>query len=340
MEKTTFKALVVAESGDGIFARKIEQKKLLELPPGDVLVRVRYSSLNYKDALSSIGNRGVTRKYPHTPGIDAAGIVENSDSEALQAGDRVIVTSYDLGMNTAGGFGQYIRVPAQWVVRLPRGLTLKESMIFGTAGFTAGLSVHELIQSVKPEDGEVLVTGATGGVGSVAVGILSKLGYAVVAVSGKPESKEFLAGLGVRSVISREQAGDTSGRPLLKGRWAGVVDAVGGDILATAIKSANSGATVTCCGNVASPDLPLTVFPFILRGIRLVGIDSQNCPMEHRMAIWHKLATEWKIDQLGDLCREISMEQLSENLDLLLQGKSRGRVILDLNQNLPFMDEH
>jgi len=332
MKRTTFKALVVAESEDKTFTRKIKERNLDELPPGDVLVRVRYSSLNYKDALSSSGNRGVTRQYPHTPGIDAAGIVEGSDSEAFQPGDRVIVTSYDLGMNTSGGFGQYIRVPAGWVVNLPRDLTLKESMIFGTAGFTAGLSVHELIQSVKPEDGEVLVTGATGGVGSVAVGILSKLGYPVVAVSGKPESKEFLFGLGARKVIGREEAGESSNRPLLKGRWAGVVDVVGGDILATAIKSANLGATVTCCGNVASPDLSLTVFPFILRGVKLVGIDSQHCPMEHRTAVWHKLASEWKIDQLGDLCREITMEQLSENLDLLLEGKSQGRIVLDLEK--------
>jgi acrylyl-CoA reductase (NADPH) len=330
MKKQSFKALVVAEAGEKKITRSIQERTLEDLPAGDVLIRVHYSSLNYKDALSATGNRGVTRKYPHTPGIDAAGIVVEASETAFQAGDRVLVTSYDLGMNTSGGYGQYIRVPADWVVSLPTGLSLKESMIFGTAGFTAGMLVSALITRIKPEDGEVLVTGATGGVGSIAVAILASLGYPVVAVSGKPEAHDFLTGLGALRVIGREEAIDGSGRPLLKGCWAGVVDTVGGDILATAIKTTHPFGIITCCGNVASPDLPLTVFPFILRGVCLQGIDSQNCPMDQRLRVWEKLAGEWKIKQLGGLCREITLEQLDENITLILHGKQRGRVVVNM----------
>jgi putative YhdH/YhfP family quinone oxidoreductase len=295
-----------------------------------VLIRVNYSSLNYKDALSATGNRGVTKKYPHTPGIDAAGIVAESTTNAFRTGDRVLVTGYDLGMNTPGGYGQYIRVPAAWVVPLPAGLTLKESMIFGTAGFTAGLSVSALIEEVRPKDGEILVTGATGGVGSIAVAILARLGYTVIAASGKPESQDFLTGLGAGGIISREEAVDTSSRPLLNGRWAGVVDTVGGDILTTALRSTIPFGTVTCCGNVASPDLPMTVYPFIIRGVRLQGINSQNCPMDKRLRVWERLACEWKFKQLGDLCKEIFTAQLDENIKLILRGQQRGRVLVNL----------
>ncbi len=330
MKKESFKALVVAEAGEKKFTRGIQERTLDDLPEGGVLIRVHYSSLNYKDALSATGNRGVTRKYPHTPGIDAAGIVVEAAGAAFKSGDRVLVTSYDLGMNTSGGFGQYIRVPADWVVPLPVGLSLKESMIFGTAGFTAGMSVSALTARIRPEDGEVLVTGATGGVGSIAVAILASLGYSVVAVSGKAEAHDFLKGLGAVRVVGREEAVDGSGRPLLKGCWAGAVDTVGGDILATAIKMTHPAGIITCCGNVASPDLPLTVFPFILRGVCLQGIDSQNCPMDQRLRVWGKLAGEWKIRQLGGLCREITLEQLDENIALILQGRQRGRVVVNM----------
>ncbi len=327
-----FKALVVTESGEKQFTRSICEKSVDDLPDGDVLVKVNWSSLNYKDALSSIGNRGVTRKYPHTPGIDAAGVVEESRSSSFKPGDRVIVTSYDLGMNTSGGFGQYIRVPADWVVPLPSGMGLRESMISGTAGFTAGMSVFALTHCVRPEQGEILVTGATGGVGSLAVAILSKLGYSVVAVSGKADAADFLTGLGARRMVSRSEVADTSGRPLLKGLWAGVIDTVGGDILATAIKSTDQHGAVTCCGNVASPDLPLTVFPFILRGVSLFGIDSQNCPMPHRVQVWQKLAADWKPAQLESLCHEISLNELDENIDLILKGGQKGRVVVNLDK--------
>ena len=330
MKKQSFKALVVAEAGEKKFTRSIEEKTLDDLPAGGVLIRVHYSSLNYKDALSATGNRGVTRKYPHTPGIDAAGVVVESADVAFKIGNQVLVTSYDLGMNTPGGYGQYIRVPADWVLPLPTGLSLRESMIFGTAGFTAGMSVSALTARIRPEDGEILVTGATGGVGSIAVAILAGIGYSVVAVSGKPEAHDFLTGLGALRVIGREEAIDGSGRPLLKGCWAGVIDTVGGDILATAIKTTHPSGIVTCCGNVASPDLPLTVFPFILRGVCLQGIDSQNCPMDQRQRVWEKLAGDWKIKQLEGLCREIGLEELEENIAVILQGRQRGRVVVNM----------
>ena len=328
MENKTFKAMVVTETAEKTFSRKITTRSIDDLPAGDVLIKVIYSSLNYKDALSATGNKGVTRNYPHTPGIDTAGVVEESQSDKFKPGDEVIVTSYDLGMNTAGGFAEYVRVPADWVVKLPAGLTMKEAMILGTAGFTAGLSVSALIHMVKPDQGEILVTGASGGVGSVAVSILTKLGYQVVAVGGMVEEQAYLTGIGAKEVISREDAADASSRPVLKARWAGVIDTVGGDILATAIKTTLYGGSVTCCGNAASPDLPLTVFPFILRGVRLLGIDSQNCPMERRAAIWEKLAGDWRLDGLLGISNEIQLEDLEERMMLMLQGKSKGRTVV------------
>jgi putative YhdH/YhfP family quinone oxidoreductase len=322
--------MVVEESGDKIFSRKIVERPLADLPAGEVLVRVFWSSLNYKDALSASGNRGVTRKYPHTPGIDAAGVVAECNSAAFRVGDEVIVTSYDLGMNTSGGFAEYIRVPADWIVPLPAGLNLRESMIFGTAGFTAGMSVDALVRTISPERGEILVTGATGGVGSLAVAILAGIGYRVVAVSGKPEAAEFLFRLGATKVLSRAEACEGSSKPLLKGLWAGAIDTVGGEVLATTVKSMNLQGVVTCCGNVASPELPLNVFPFILRGVSLVGIDSQNCPMQPRQQIWQKLATDWKPVQLADLCREVVLDDLEGEIDRILLGGQKGRVLVNM----------
>jgi len=324
-----FQALVVEER-DSTFFRSIQEKSVTDLPEGELFIRVLWSSLNYKDALSATGNRGVTRGYPHTPGIDAAGIVEESSVETFGPGDKVIVTSYDLGMNTPGGFGQYIRVPAAWVLRLPEGLTLKESMMLGTAGLTAGMSVAALCHCHGSETGEVLVTGATGGVGCLAVSILAGLGYSVTAVSGKHDAAAFLSELGVKKILSREEATDTTGRPLLKPLWAGVVDTVGGDILATAIKSTHTKGVVTCCGNVASPELNLTVFPFILRGVSLIGIDSQNLVMERRKGIWQRLATDWKPPHLKELCREVPLSELDEQITIILKGGQTGRILVNL----------
>lgn len=331
MKKETFNAFVVEEADEKTFTGHIKERTISDLPAGDVTVRVKYSSLNYKDALSATGNRGVTKAYPHTPGIDAAGVIEESSVPQFKPGDPIICTSYDLGMNTPGGFGQVIRVPADWIVKLPSGLTLKESMTFGTAGFTAGLSLRKLTASVKPEQGPVLVTGATGGVGSIAVAILSKLGYSVTAVSGKADSAGYLKLLGVKEILSREAFTKDSHRPLLPPTWAGAVDTVGGEYLATAIKSTFPLGVVTCCGNVASPELPITVFPFILRGVSLAGVNSQSCPMSIRKEVWQKLADEWKLGMLEDICTEISLEELNEKIALILKGHLKGRTVVNLD---------
>ena len=328
----TFKAMVVSETADQKFIREIKQKGLSDLPAGELLIEVKYSCLNYKDALSASGNKGVTRKYPHTPGIDAAGIVATSSTSQFSAGDQVIVTGFDLGMNTSGGFGQYISVPAGWAVKLPQGLTLKESMGYGTAGLTAALCLLRLMAfGLTKDSGEVLVTGATGGVGSVAVGILSKLGFNVVAATGKPAERDFLTELGAKTIISRDEANDTSGRPLQKGRWAGVVDTVGGNILATAIKSTKYGGLVAACGNVMSADLAVSIYPFILRGVSLLGVDSVEIPINTRLRTWQKLAHDWKLD-LSGLVSECALEELSPKIELILKGGIRGRVVVDLSR--------
>ncbi|MEM7007721.1 MAG: YhdH/YhfP family quinone oxidoreductase [Thermodesulfobacteriota bacterium] len=331
MSEKTFTAYVVDQVDKKVFERNIKQRTIDDLPQGDVVVRVHYSSLNYKDALSATGNPGVSRNFPHSPGVDASGVVEESSDPRFSAGQQVIVHGYDLGCNTSGGFSEYIRVPGDWVVKLPENLSLRESMIYGTAGYTAAYSVLKLVDyGVASDSGEVLVTGATGGVGSVAVAMLAKCGYKVVASTGKTDEAEFLTNIGAKEIISRDESVDDSGRPLLKGRWAGVVDTVGGEILATAIKSTNPHGVVTCCGNVASAELPINVYPFILRGVALVGIDSQDSTMELRERIWHKMANDWKIDSLEDLTKEITMAELDENIDLILKGGQKGRVLVNL----------
>ena len=332
MEAIEFRAFVVEESA-GVFTGAIRKRTVDDLPDNDLLVRVHYSSLNYKDALSATGGRGVTKRYPHTPGIDAVGSVVTSDSGLFRENENVIVTSYDLGMNTAGGFGQYIRVPSEWAVRLPEGMTTKESMIFGTAGLTAGLSVLRLMETVKPEHGKIAVSGATGGVGALSVGMLAKLGYSVSAISGKEQEHEFLFELGADEVVARQEYEEENRHPLLKGEFAGAIDTVGGSILAAVIKSTKPMGVITCCGNVASPKLDLTVYPFILRGVSLIGIDSQNCPMEHREMVWNKLALEWKPDNLAGLCCEISLGELPKAIEKMLAGKLRGRTVVKI-QNI------
>lgn len=330
MTDKTFQAMVVRETEPKTFNRAIEERSISDLPAGDVLIQVHYSSLNYKDALSATGNKGVTRAFPHTPGIDAAGIVEESGSPEFSPGDPVLVTSYDLGMNTAGGFGRYIRVPGEWVVPLPGGLSLEESMVHGTAGFTAAMSVERLLSGVYNSRGPVLVTGATGGVGSLACAILARLGFDVAAVSGKPDDG-FLASLGVKEIIPRQEFTQNTKPPILKARWAGVVDTVGGEILATAIKSTMENGIVTCCGLVASPDLPITVFPFILRGTALFGIDSQHCPMPLRRDLWNNLAGDWKPELPPNFTQKVSLTDLNPYIDKILKGQIKGRTLVDLN---------
>ena len=326
-----FKALLVEQPEKKVFNRSIVTRTLDDLPEGDLVVKVHYSSLNFKDALSAVGNPGVTRNFPHTPGIDAAGEVVSSADGSFQPGDKVIVTSYDLGMETDGGFGQLIRVPGKWALKLPEGLSLKESMMLGTAGLTAALSVRELVENgVTPEKGPVLVTGATGGVGSLAVAMLAKIGFEVTAVTGKLEETPYLEGLGAKQVIDREALLKGHERPMLKPTWAGVVDCVGGDMLAAAIKSAQYDGVVTCCGLVASIDIPINVFPFILRGVRLIGIDSAECPMERRIKVWQQMATEWKLDNLTDMVDEITLEGLEEKIQLMLKGGLKRRALVNL----------
>lgn len=331
MHNKEFKSMVVTETKDKEYIREIKNKSISDLPKGDVLINVKYSSLNYKDALSSIGNKGVTRKYPHTPGIDAAGIIAESENDRFKVGEKVFVTGYDLGMNTSGGYQEYIRVPSEWVVKLPENLSLKESMIYGTAGFTAALSVYKLIKSgVKPEDGNVLVTGATGGVGSTAISILSKLTYNVTAATGKLDEKEILLKLGAKDIIDRRKLDDQSGKALLKEQWSGVIDTVGGNMLSTAIKSVKYGGSVTCCGNVLSGELSTSIYPFILRGVSLLGIDSVECDMDTRIKIWENLANDWKIDNLTDNVEEVALEDLNNKIDLMLEGNHTGRTIVNL----------
>ncbi|MEJ2519492.1 MAG: YhdH/YhfP family quinone oxidoreductase [Desulfuromonadales bacterium] len=290
-----FKAMIVEEQAEKQFTRRIGQRSIDDLPAGDLLVKVHYSSLNYKDALSATGNRGVTRNFPHTPGIDAAGEVVEDASGTFQSGAPVVVTGWDLGMNTSGGYGEYIRVPADWAIALPAGLSLRDSMILGTAGFTAGLSVQALTERVLPEEGPVLVTGATGGVGSVAVGILVA----------------------------------NADRPMMKERWAGAVDVVGGEMLAAVLKSTRYGGTVTCCGLVGSPELSVNVFPFILRGVSLLGIDSVQCPVESRLRVWQKLAGPWQVD-LEALVKEVPLAELEASIQAILKGELRGRVLVKI----------
>ncbi len=324
-----YRALVAAEENE-TFVQKIETLPLSGLPENEVLVKVSYSSLNFKDALSSTGNKGVTRTFPHTPGIDAVGTVVSDKSGKFNEGDSVIVTSYDLGMNTFGGFGEYISVPAEWIVSLPSELTMKEAMTFGTAGFTAAISVFKLVQQVSPEDGAIAVSGATGGVGSIAIMILSKLGYSVTAISGKASETEYLKGIGATEIISREEFQVESKRPILKGLFAGAVDTVGGAVLENIIKSTAPLGVVTCCGNAASPKLEVTVFPFILRGVSLIGIDSQNCPMELRTQLWNKLANEWKPEALESIAKNIVLDELPDAISTILAGKVKGRYVVEV----------
>lgn len=330
--KTTFRALVVEENEPNVFTRSVKDRNIDDLPPGDVLIEVHYSSLNYKDALSARGHKGITRKYPHTPGVDAAGIVAESKSEKFKAGDKVIVTGYDLGMNTSGGFAEYIRVPAGWVVSLPDGMSLKESMFYGTAGFTAGISIFELEKhGVLPGSGKVLVTGATGGVGSLAIAMLSKAGYSVTASTGKVSAHEYLKQIGAKEIISREDVKDSSSRPLLSAKWAGAIDTVGGSTLTSVIRSIDRRGAVAACGLVESDKIEMTVYPFILRGVRLIGIDSAESDMNYRLKIWDKISKEWKLNNIDKMMKEVSLEGLSDEIDKILRGEQVGKVVVNLH---------
>ena len=319
-----------SEKADQGFITTLVETDVSALPAGDVLIQVHWSSLNYKDALSACGKPGVTRQYPHTPGIDAAGVVVEASDGPWKAGDRVIVTGYDLGMNTAGGYGEFIRVPADWVVKLPEGMDFRYAMLLGTAGLTAALCVESLLDTgLSPDQGEVLVTGASGGVGAIAVALLAKLGFTVVAGSGKADAVDWLKALGAAEIIGREALSAGVEKPLLKPRWAGVIDTVGGDILVNALKALKYGASAACCGMAGSAQLNATVFPFILRGVNLLGVDSVELPLDIKQQVWDVLAGEWKLDRPDRLlAAEVSLAELPVWFPRILAGGVRGRVLV------------
>jgi acrylyl-CoA reductase (NADPH) len=324
-----FPCYLVEKNASGKVSPSIAQRGIDDLPAGDVLIEVEYSSLNYKDALSATGNPGVTRKFPHVPGIDAAGKVAESQSPRFRAGDAVLITGYGLGANHWGGYAGCVRAPADWVVPLPAGLSPRESMILGTAGFTAALCLEAIQQhGISPDDGEILVTGASGGVGSLAIALLTQAGYRAVAVTGKPEAAEFLTTLGAVRVIGRQEVDDTSGKPLLSAQWAGAVDTVGGNTLSTVIRSTQRGGCVAACGLVGGADLPISIHPFILRGVALAGIDSAEHPYPRRISLWNKLAGPWKLENLGTLAEEVTLIGLGPKIEQILAGKIQGRVVV------------
>jgi acrylyl-CoA reductase (NADPH) len=328
---TDFRALLVEKTEAG-FQRSVVTRKVDDLPAGELLIDVRYSSLNFKDALSATGNPGVSRNFPHTPGIDAAGVVVESASDRFAPGDAVVAIGFDLGMNTPGGFGQRIRIPAGWALPLPEGLDFREAMRLGTAGFTAALCVQKLEDAgMTPDGGPVLVTGATGGVGSVAVMLLAKLGYRVTAVTGKPDQHGFLESIGAAEIMSREEARSGSDKPLLPETWGGVVDTVGGETLFNSIKRLRYGASLAACGLVESPQFSATVLPFILRNVNLLGVDSVELPLAEKARVWDKLAGPWKLDGLGALEETLSLDTVSEAIDRIFAGAMVGRGVVDLS---------
>ncbi len=327
MPPEQFRCYLVTKDAHGNVAGRMATRRLEELPGGEVLIRVSYSSLNYKDAMAAKGHPGVNKVFPHIPGVDAAGTVAHSGVYEFVEGDPVLVTGFDMGSNRWGSYAEYVRVPQEWVVPLPEGLSLRESMMLGTAGFTAGLCIGALqTHGIAPQRGDVVVTGASGGVGSVAVAILAKLGYHVVAVTGKASAHEYLRSLGAAEVVGRESVDDRSGKPLLSGRWTGAVDTVGGTILASVLRATRHDGCVAACGMAASTELPINVYPFILRAVTLAGVDAAWCPLPLRHETWSLLAGEWKLDRLSQFARFIDLEELPCKIDEILAGRITGRV--------------
>jgi putative YhdH/YhfP family quinone oxidoreductase len=331
MIPSTFRAFVVNKT-EAEFSAELKEITLNDLTPGEVLIKVAYSSVNYKDGLASISDGKVIRSYPLVPGIDLAGTVVESQDPRFKANDAVIATSYDLGVAHCGGFSEYARVKADWIVPLPAGLTLKEAMALGTAGFTAALAVHQLERmGLQPEQGPVLVTGATGGVGSIAISILKALHYTVTASTGKQTEHGYLKDLGAATIIERAETSAESKRPLEKERWAGSIDNVGGTTLAYLIRTTRIGGAIAACGNTGGTILNTTVFPFILRGVNLLGIDSANAPMTLRRQIWQHLASDYKPEYLTDMiAHEIPFDKLPQALSTILKGGIRGRTIVKI----------
>ncbi|WP_288996427.1 oxidoreductase [uncultured Psychrobacter sp.] len=330
-DNKTFKALVVEETSEGTFAKNIQERHVSDLPDNDLLIEVHYSSLNYKDAMSASGNKSITKNYPHTPGIDAAGVVVSDKSGTFSEGQEVVVFGYDLGMNTAGGLGQMIAIPADWALPCPEALSLKEAMIYGTGGLTAALSIQKLEKmGAKPSDGPVAVSGATGGVGTISIAILSQLGYESIAFSGKPEQSEHLKELGATEVRHRDTINEVGNRPVGRPLWANAIDTVGGDYLANLLKQTKPGGAVTTCGLAASASFSMTVLPFITRAVSLLGIDSVFIPLEDKKAIWQRVATDMKLPNLEQYAEEITLEQTPEYLERFIDGKAVGRYVVNV----------
>jgi acrylyl-CoA reductase (NADPH) len=320
--------VVRKDAADHVLCR-VEPITAAMLPPGDVLIHVAYSSLNYKDALAAQGHPGVVRTFPHVPGIDCAGTVLESTSPAYHPGDEVLVTGYELGAGQWGGFAALVRVPADWIVPMPASLTLRDAMIYGTAGFTAAQSVTAIVErGITPDRGPVIVTGATGGVGCLAVAILAKLGYDVAAVTGKRERGDWLRQLGATTILDRSAVADDTDRLLLPAKWAAAVDTVGGKPLATILRSTHHRAVVAACGLVAGLEVPITVYPFILRGVTLAGIDSAKCPRPQRLELWQKLAGPWRIERLNELAEEATLDVVPDYIKKILAGKIVGRTLV------------
>lgn len=327
---TAFRALVVDKTGEEVEV-ETRHMDLGQLPEQDLLVKVAYSSVNYKDALACIANGNIVKNYPFIPGIDLAGVVASSGSPLFQVGDEIVVTGYELGVSQFGGLSEYARVSSRWAVPLPKGLSMREAMILGTAGFTAALSVDALQASgVTPDGGPVLVTGSTGGVGSVAVSILSELGYEVAASTGKSGMADYLRRLGASRVIDRSEINPAETRALNKQLWAGAVDCVGGTTLSYIISSIKYGGAIAASGLTGGTEVPTTVFPFILRGVKLIGIDSVHTSMDTRKKVWQRLAAELKPQSLEMMHKEITLDQVRDVVPSLLNGQSMGRILVKL----------
>ncbi len=324
----SFPAYVVDRPEGGTFGRGLRELAQDDLPPGEVTVRVEWSSVNFKDGLAAREDGRVARGYPLVPGIDLAGTVAASDDPAFPRGSAVLANGYDIGTARHGGYAAYARVPSAWTVPLPAGLTARDAMAIGTAGFTAAMSVAALEErGLRPGDGPVLVTGASGGVGSTAVAILATRGHEVWAATGKPGEQERLRDLGATGFLSREDV-TGPGRPLDSARWAGAVDAVGSATLPYVLRTLRIGAAVASCGNASGADLVTTVFPFILRGVALLGMDSANLPIEPRRALWRRLATDLLPRGIDDGVTEVGLDGLEPALDAIVAGGARGRWIV------------
>jgi len=325
-----FNAYRIFNEGGGVAGRFVKMT-LDELDPGEVVIRTLYSSVNYKDALAATGAGKIIRRFPCIGGVDAAGVVESSQDGRFKPGDEVIVTGYEMGVAHDGGYAEYARVPAAWVVSLPQGLSLFEAMALGTAGFTAGLAIHRLEQNdLKPENGKVLVTGATGGVGSLAIQMLSRLGYHVVALTGKEGEHDYLKSLGAAEVLLRSAVDLGSNRPLERMQWAGALDAVGGDMLSWLTRSMQQNGAIASFGNAGGAELHTSVFPFILRGVRLIGVDSAATQMPLREKIWQRLAGDLRPAQFASIAHRVPFSGLEEVFQSMIKGGAHGRTVVQI----------